>query len=131
MKNTKLVLIDSLEAQVVSLRESIRPILKQIQSVEDKIEKTSEVLEQQLRRTPQNKKTIELFEANNVEDIFIGIRNDDSEFRVFEDDGTLHVTIGQVHGCFICNQELRKSEWNAEARKVLKGLGIPFSKLDK
>ncbi len=51
--------------------------------------------------------------------------------KVVEDDGTLHITIGQVRGCFICNQDITRVEWNREARPILKALGFKFADLNR
>lgn len=78
-----------------------------------------------------NQETVKMFEENDVEYIFVDLEASDDRLSVVEDDGTLHIRIGKVRGCFICNQELKKSEWNKEVKEILKKLNIPFNKLNK
>ena len=55
--------------------------------------------------------------------------NSDDYFEVVEDDGTLHISYGKVRGCFICNQEISRKEWKAEAREVFAKLNLPLKLL--
>ncbi len=58
---------------------------------------------------------------------FTDEENVDKGFAVTEDDGGLHVSFNQFRVCFWIGQDVSKSAFNREAKKILKALGIPKS----
>lgn len=121
--------ITSLRNQIAELKNQIQPIQYQIMLLESELHGVERNIRNEI--LANNRETVELFERNDAEDIFADMYAPLDRNDVYEDDGTLHVSIGQVRGCFICNQELTRREWNAEARQVLQNLGIPFSRLNR
>lgn len=122
-------LIQSLINQIVELRNQAQPILNQIELLQKELNIIKRNQENVV--LANNRETVEFFERNGAKYIFADVEADVNRNSVSEDDGNLHVSIGQVRGCFICNQELTRREWNAEARQVLQNLGIPFSRLNQ
>jgi hypothetical protein len=118
----------SITNQITELKNSIAPVCSQIKLLETELELLNEQQEEKIML--DNKSTINLFNDNGAEFVFADLEADVNRNKVGEDDGTLHISIGQIRGCFICNQDLSRKEWNAEARTILKNLGIPFSRLN-
>ena len=77
-----------------------------------------------------NKELVDRFNEMGAEDVFVEINKSEDFRRAVEDDGTLHITIGQVRGCFICNQDIRKAEWNRQATPILKAFGFSHKDLN-
>lgn len=78
------------------------------------------------------KEAFEIAERNDVRYIFWETGNKLGIREIFEDDGTLHITIGEVRFCFISNQDITKTQWNKEARPIVKaftGFGFTFNQL--
>lgn len=121
--------INLIQNKIDELKNLIKPTMLEIEKLENELDTLKESLEKQV--LDDNAKTVQLFEENDAEFVFADLDASDDKFSVSEDDGTLHINIGKVHGCFICNQELKKSEWNKQAKEILKKLNIPFSKLNK
>lgn len=115
--------INQLSKENGQLRESIIPVQNKIRMNEQEIDRLIEEVEKEVRE--KNADIIKKFEdAGADEFIYIDIEQEDG-WRVFEDDGFLHINFGKVRGCFIGSQEMKKSEWNKEARKVLSELNVP------
>lgn len=120
--------MDKISAEIAKLKKEVEPTLKEIEKLENELEVLIDEAEK--NELAKNSDTVKLFNDNGAEYIFVDFEADDNRFSVGEDDGTLHVRIGKLRGCFICNQDLTKSEWKKEAREILKQLNIPFNKLD-
>jgi len=121
--------LKEIQNKLQELRDSIEPIERQIDKLEEEAQLISEALESDVKELPHNKEFIEKCESLDVYDIFIDLDRGDDYFSVCEDDGTLHISKGQVHACFISNQELSKKEWKEEAMPILKAFGLTYSQL--
>lgn len=119
----------SITNQIAELKNSIAPVCSQIKLLETELKLLNEQQEEKILL--DNKSTVDLFNDNDAEFIFADVDADVNRNEVGEDDGTLHIAIGQVRGCFICNQDISRKEWNAQAREILKNFNIPFSRLNK
>lgn len=125
--NQQLEALKELKAQSASVYKEAQPYLNKINSIEDKINKLEFVIEGDIRVA--NKELIEKFENEGAYDVYIKLNSDDSFRGAVEDDGFLHIQIGQVSAAFIGDQDLKKSEWNAKAKPILKAFGFKWSDL--
>lgn len=62
---------------------------------------------------------IDKWEATGqLELVCVDADNSDDFREIGEDDGTLHVSVGKLRGCFISDQFCSRKEWNARARAI-------------
>lgn len=102
------------------------PIDREIQRAEDEIRKLKESAEIDVRI--ENMTFIkQCQELDPYVDIYIDVEYDKDEFCAFEDDGGLFIRKGKVTACFINDQEISKSEWNKQARPILKHFNLKLS----
>lgn len=120
--------LDKINAKLASLRESIRPIKEQIDELEKEQEDIVEKIEMDILES--NSKIFTEFKLAGAVDIFAEIDNLGTERSANEDDGTLHITIGNIRGCFISDQDITKSEWNRLARPILKRFGFSIKDIN-
>jgi SMC interacting uncharacterized protein involved in chromosome segregation len=121
--------LNSMKVEKAKLVRSIEGVNQQIDSLENNIETVEKDIEQEI--LDSNKEQVQKFEEAGAECVFADIDGKDSDRKICEDDGTLHITIGKVRGCFISNQELTSSEWNKEARPIVKLFGFTWSDLNR
>lgn len=123
--------IKEIESLIKEVQDEIQPKVAQIASMNSHRKSIIADLEKEIMEDPRNAEFIAKCEELNAEFVFANYRADfsDSITETFEDDGSLHIQKGNISGCFICNQDIRKAEWNKQARPIMKAFGIPFSSL--
>lgn len=115
--------------EIESLREEIRPVNEQI----EKLEENRNLFFESLERLILNSNEEIVKKMRNIDsevNIFVVPDNSDNVKEICEDDGSLHITIGKIHGAFINNQDLTKAEWNKLARPIAKEFGFKLPKYD-
>lgn len=121
--------INLIQNRINELEDLVKPTMLEIHKLERELVVLTDSLEKEV--LDKNQELVQKFEENDSVFVFADLDSRDDRFSVFEDDGALHIAIGKIRGCFICDQDLKKSEWNKKAREVLKALDIPFNKLNK
>lgn len=116
--------VNNLEADIMPVRNQIREIQARIKAIEQEQEAV-------ILSAPENQDFINLCNEVGAEGIQADHR---TEPAVFEDDGALFISNGQVVAFFICNQEITKSEWNRQARPIVRAFnqfGITWSMFNR
>lgn len=125
----RLAHIAELQSKVDSIEDKIKFDLQKISDLKSEISDTNFDLQVDVRN--KYAESFDAFENAGAEYTYVDAENEDSLREVIEDDGTLHITIGKARGCFICNQDLTRSEWNKEARPIVKQFGFKWSDLNR
>lgn len=121
--------LDETQMEIWKLEKEIKPIQNKINNLQEFYRLVEKKAEELVRADEVNSSTIRSLEEAGAEYIYIDLENADTLRNVCEDDGTLHITFGKVRGCFICNQDIKKSDWNILAKEILKKFNFPFSEL--
>lgn len=130
MTNTNNIeLLRRMSAERNKLESSIKGVNQKIYDLQNKIKTLASKIEQEILYS--NKEIVQKFEEAGAVDVSADLDNNDSDRNMNEDDGTLHITIGKIHGCFISDQDLSKSEWNKLARPIVKLFGFSWSDLNR
>jgi len=119
--------LKELESKLAEIREKIRPFEDTKNLIEEEIKEIKEVLEKE--EFEKNKDLVIKMNKLYVEYLFVDLDEEESRKEVLEDDGALHICIGKIRGCFICNQDISKSEFNKRARPIVKEFGFKWSDL--
>lgn len=109
------------------IEKIIAPFEAELNDINDEIDSLEANLEESIKE--QNKEVVNAFEEAGAEFVNVRIDESDDKRSICEDDGALIINIGKISGCFICNQELSKSEWNKLARPIVKQFGFSWSDL--
>jgi len=117
----------TLTAEIKALDNLILPLKEKKDLLVKQREALIEAEEQKVLL--ENKEIVAQFKQAGAEDIFAEVDSFDDFRDCMEDDGTLHITIGKVRGCFICDQDITKAEWNKLARPIVKQFGFSWSKV--
>ena len=111
--------IDSIEQQIEDKISTLRGRQQELaQTLTEKTTKARNII------LKDNKETVEEFENAGAEYIFTEFENTDDVLEIVEDDGILEITRGKIRGCFICDQELTRGQFNKLAREIMDGLEI-------
>lgn len=121
--------INSINAEIKELENSIRPVEDQIKSLKDLKNNLEVEVEKQIQI--DNLNVWEAFQDEGADDVWVDLSNSKDRRTAIEDDGALIICLGQVCASFICNQEIRKSDWNKEAKPILEAFGFKWSGLNK
>lgn len=123
---------NTLEAEMKALRELMAPIEAELRpmkiAIDGLYEKQRALREEMLKELKAANPTfVELARKHSVYSFYVDPENADDYREIVEDDGTLHITSGKLRACFIADQDMRKSEWNALARPIVKAFGFKWS----
>ena len=115
--------LSAVREKIDLLKQAIRPTEVKIRDLETRKDDLKKSIEMLYKGAESN--TVELFENNGADDIYVDEDGTDGEWQVFEDDGTLHIVFGHIRGCFIGDQDMRGREWNSQAKKIMAAVGVP------
>lgn len=93
--------IDAIEAarkEINTLTTYIAPVNKKISALKEIIEKNEAAVEAIVKEA--NAELIERMDVAGADMICFDIENHNLKRDWFEDDGTLHIVVGKVRGCF-------------------------------
>lgn len=116
----------TLNTEIEALDKIIFPLQQKKELLVKQKEEIIEAEEQKVLW--ENRELVTQLHHAGAEYVFADLDNTDDFRECMEDDRTLHITIGKVRGCFICNQDITKAEWNKLARPIVKQFGFSWSK---
>ena len=119
-----------LKNKIEFIDEQIRPLERDRYEISKVLKIVTETLEEVVKSEPRNKEFIEKCKEFESEDIFIDLEESDDKFTYCIYDGTLHITQGKIHACFIRNEDLSKSEFKKQALPIIAAFGIKWSDIE-
>lgn len=103
-----------LQEVILEEEKKLREKLQDTKNRMEEIEEEKEKLEEEIKE--QNKELIAIWESTGeLKYVFI---EEEAKSETVRDDGTLHIQVGNIRGCFICDQEITTKEWNKRASEV-------------
>jgi len=115
-----------LKEKINVLDEQIRPLEREKYEINKELRIVTETLEEVVKSEQRNKEFIEKCNEFDPEDIFVDLEENDDRFEYGTDDGTLHISQGKIHACFISNQDLSKKEFKEQSTPIINAFSIKW-----
>lgn len=120
--------LNLINAEIRKLENTIAPTKRKINNLRERADKLEAKLESSILKAEAS--TVEMFENEGADNVWVIINGDDTDRKICEDDGALIITIGKIGAAFICNQEITQSEWNKQARPIVSKFGFKWSEIN-
>jgi len=109
--------------------EQYRKLQNEYREETQRLEKLENFILSAIMESEEYVEIVELANEHDVGNIFWEFGAVLSDRRIVEDDGTLHIQIGELRFCFISNQDITQAEWNKQARPIVKDFGFSWKEL--